>query len=231
MKYFIVWCAVLIIQINLVAQQYNKEIIDSLEKISLSETRSSYFAAMYKNAILKTNDQINSKTQSTKDFVIAFEKEFSRLFFKCVEDSKNGMPVFSNWKNYYEKKSLNKIQYITIGINAHINGDFWRALSTAHSYDSICKYRKELFSFQKSMNSVADSIYKAEKNYKRVNTLHLLTFGLDRKFSKLMVRKWRKRQIRFAMLSYTHEDRLKKKLKHLNNQMKRFDRFVIKWLR
>ena len=231
MKTIYLSCFCLLLFAPAKSQSYNTEILDSLRSIIRENDQSKYFASIYCNAVLKTNQQAYTKNEELRKFVFDFEASFSHFFLEAHRQHKTGEPIFDNWKPYYTKDSLNDLQYMIIGINAHINGDFWKALVQTHSYDSIRKYKKDLVRFQSSLNFIIDSLYKEKKEYKRVRAIHTITLGLDKLLAHQMILKWRKKQIRLALLYYRNYDRLDKKLKRLNRKIYRFDRFAVRWLR
>ena len=230
MKAFYLYCLCLLLPLAGFSQSYNTEILDSLETIIRENDQTKYFAGIYCNAVRKTNQQAYTKNAELRKFVFDFEASFSHFFLEAHRLHKSGEPMPDNWKPYYAKDSLNELQYMIIGINAHINGDFWKALVQTHSYDSIRKYKKELIRFQSSLNFIIDSLYKEKKQYKRVRTIHTVTLGLDKLLAHQMILQWRKKQVRLSLLYYRNHDRLDKKLKRLNKRINRFDRFAIRWL-
>lgn len=227
--YFFFFC--LLLPFTGISQPYNTGILDSLEKIIKENDQSKYFAGIYCNAVRKTNEQAYTKNEELKKFVFDFETSFSHFFLEAHRLHKSGETMPDNWKPYYAKDSLNELQYMIIGINAHINGDFWRALVQTHSYDSIRKYKKGLIRFQSSLNFIIDSLYKEKKQYRRVRAIHTVTLGLDKLLAHQMILNWRKKQVRLSLLYYRNHDRLDKKLKRLNKRTNRFNRFTVRWLR
>ncbi len=230
MKTIYISCLFLFLFASAKSQSYNTGILDSLQNIIKENDQSKYFASVYCNAVRKTNEQAYTKKEAVRKFVFDFEASFSHFFLEAHRLHKTGGPMLDNWKPYYAADSLNELQYMIIGINAHINGDFWKALVQTHSYDSIRKYKRELIRFQSSLNFIIDSLYKEKKQYKKVRTIHTVTLGLDKLLAHQMILQWRKKQIRLSLLYYRNHHRLDKKLKRLHKQSSRFDRFAVRWL-
>jgi hypothetical protein len=214
------------------AQQdaYNTALLDTLQQIENSNTASKHFAGLYKKAIQITNVYAHGQPQAVKDFIFGFEAAFGPKFFAAHSMASMGKPVSNVWQAYYADSGLNPLQYQFIGMNAHINGDMYKALIEEYNFDTLKKYQYHLIKFQKAFNTFFDSIYTTTKVYKKVSSLHLLTLGLDKNYGRQMVLRWRKRQVKLALWYYAQPKKFERRRKKLDNSMQRFNRFAIKWL-
>lgn len=156
------------------------------------------------------------------------EKAFAELFFHSAETFRAGNKIPPEWKSYYADSSLKPIQYQLLGINAHINGDIWKALVNEFSNEEIRAYKKAYHQFGKELTAQYKSFY-----YLSVNTnpkLHLLdqaSLGFAKWYGTWMLKKWRKRQLRMAHLYQTDKKRFDQQSKKLNRKMELINRLIL----
>lgn len=212
-------------------QKYNESLLDTLQQIASSNTTAKYFAQLYYNTITATNSYAATKPDSVKDFIFGFESLFAPAFFNSYQNFISHRPQTYEWEQYYSDTTLTALQYHFIGMNAHINGDMWRCLKDKYGYDTLKKYRKELLHFQKTLNSVFDSMYTTSRQYKKVRTLHLITVGMDKIMGRQMILHWRKRQVRLALQYYRHPQKCRRKIKYMHQRMQRYNHFAVHWIK
>ncbi len=217
---------------NIKAQQpYNSKLLDTLQNISNTPSISKHFAKLYFKAIEITNTYATTQPEYIKQFIFGFEDQFGPLFFKAHYNNDSSFSIPKNWEAYYKNTTLNELQYQFIGMNAHINGDMWKALVSKYSYDTLSKYKKPLLDFQGTFNNFFDSIYSITKKYKKVRTLHFATFGLDKVIGRRMVYRWRKNQVTLALLSFKQPKKFKRKLNRLEKKINRINKYALKYLK
>lgn len=222
----IFFCAVF--TCSFIKAQVPAEVRDSLYKIAGSQTISRHFATLYFNFGREADTFTAGQDAAAARFITAFEKNFAAYFFNAVQTAQEPAAQTFSWQRYYSRLDLNAFQYYFTGMNAHINGDMWQALVTAHSYDSIKKYRQALISFQRPLNIIFDSAYTACRKYKKINQFHNLTLGLGKWYGKKMILHWRKKQIQLALLYYTNSAMFSRRLHKTYRKMKRLDAVVLK---
>jgi hypothetical protein len=210
---------------------YNQALLDTLQEIVHTNTPAKYFARLYSQTIEITNIHAHKLPDSVKRFVFGLESFFAPAFFRSYQNFINDKPQAIAWRQYYADTTLNELQYQFMGMNAHINGDLWIALKDTYSYDTLRKYKQQLIKFQAVLNTLLNSIYITSGKYKKVRQLHLLTLGLDKNWGRRMVRHWRKRQLRLALLFYTSPEKCNRKLKRLNVKMQHYNSFALRWLK
>ncbi|MBS1511542.1 MAG: hypothetical protein JST86_11915 [Bacteroidetes bacterium] len=212
-------------------KRFNDALLDTLEHIAAQETPAKYFAQLYHGIIEKTNDYAATLPDSVQRFVFRFESLFAPFFFQSYNKYIHHEQPDAPWVRYFDSVPKNPLQYMFIGMNAHINGDMCLALVNQFSYDTIKKYRVPLLHFQSVLNAYFDSVYTGGWHYHRVCELNLLSFGADRQLGKYMISHWRKRQERLALLYYSHPLRYQRKNKRLVKKMQSYDVFALKWIR
>jgi hypothetical protein len=230
-KYFFVF--VVLCSQKVVAQipRYNAALLDTLAAISNDTTPSKHFAQLYYKAIQITNSYAHTQPQHVKQFIFGFEEKFGPLFFKAHHNFIANKSIPQTWQVYYSSNNYTPLQYQFLGMNAHVNGDMWKALVNAYTADTLQYYKKDLLRFQKAFNTFFDSIYSTTKQYKKVRTIHVLTLGLDKPLGRKMVYKWRKLQVNLAIWYTTKPNKFKRKLKRLQSKIKRWNKFAIRWLK
>lgn len=147
---------------------FNKPLIDSLSKIGNSNTTSCHFAKLYLETILITNKYLETQSDSIKQFVFGFESQFANYFFQAHQNYILNQPQNKIWHQYYSDTSLNKLQYLFLGMNAHINGDMGNALKDVYDLSTLKKYTPYLLRFQRSIENLYDSVYTTGKSFKKV---------------------------------------------------------------
>ncbi|GAB2805637.1 DUF5995 family protein [Ferruginibacter profundus] len=211
--------------------RYNALLLDTLQEIAGSNTPSKHFARLYYKAIESTNGYTITKPDSVKQFIFGFESVFAPAFFRSYRNYLTHQPQEFSWQHYYADTGLNELQYQFMGMNAHINGDMWRALKDKYGYDTLKKYRQPLLQFQKTLNSFFDSIYTATVKYKKVKRLHLFTLGADKIMGRQMIFTWRRRQVQMALLFYSNPAKCKRKLRRVKKRMQHYDKFAANWIK
>jgi hypothetical protein len=206
---------------------HNKVLLDSLNEISNSTRISRHFSKLYYKAIEITNRFANDKPENVQQFVFGFESYFGPYFLKADRDYAANKKVSGVWEAYYRYDTLSEMQYQFMGMNTHINGDMHRALIAKYSYDTLKKYKPELVSFQKALNVYFDSLYNTTFKYKKLRSMHHATLGMDRLLGRKMVLHWRMRQINLALLYYTNPKRYRRRCRHLEKVMDRWNRNVL----
>lgn len=208
--------------------RYNAALLDTLQHLHLQGGRSAAFAHLYYKAIEITNHHAHGKPADVQQFIFRFEDAFGPLFFAACRQPQASTPW---WQAYFDTtRPYTLLQQQAIGMNAHINGDMWLALVQAHPYDSLRRHHRELMGFQKAFNVFFDSMHQQLLYLPRVRTLHTLTLGLDKPYGRALIRRWRHRQVRLALLHYSHPRRHARKLERVHTRLYRFNRQVEKWL-
>lgn len=202
---------------------------DSLYKIAGNQTISGHFAFLYYKSSLEADKYAATQDVAAGNFLTVFEKSFATYFFEAAKKGQQPQLQTFSWQRYYNRCDLNAFQYYLLGMNAHINGDMWQALVTAHPYDSIKKYRQAITDFQHPLAVLFDSTYTACRKFKKLNRFHHLTLGLGKWYGKKMMLHWRKKQLQLALLYYNNTAKFNRRLHKTHCNMKRLDALLIKW--
>jgi hypothetical protein len=119
-----------------------------------------------------------------------------------------------------------------MGANAHINGDIWQTMVASFSLDEIRKLESDYKDYNRSLGKLFNDLFSmGTKSHKRLRDLHLITLGLDKVYGRMMMRKWRSRQFKLAVLHLKNNEKFKKLKRRTDKKREKIDRMIIKWLR
>lgn len=231
MRYFFTLIVLCVSLVSYPQEVYNKPLIDSLTSITNTNTPSRHFAKLYLETILITNEHLVTQTDSIRQFVIGFETQFANYFFQAHQNYILNLPQDEIWKKYYSDTSLNELQFLFLGMNAHINGDMGNALKDIYDLSTLKKYTPNLLRFQRSIEDLYERIYLTGKPFKKVKKLHILTLGFDKLIGRKLILKWRKRQVKLAISYYSNEKKYNKLRRKINRKMYKSNQFALKWIR
>jgi len=118
-----------------------------------------------------------------------------------------------------------------MGANAHINGDIWQALTDNFSIGEIRQLKPFYKKYHRSISKICDELWRSGvRSDKRLHDLHVLTFGLDRVYGKIMLKKWRNRQLRLAILKFETPKRFTALKKRIDKKRNRIDKMITRRL-
>lgn len=227
MKIVLLVCLLLAGKLTGAQPVYNKPLLDSLQLLRQGNSPARHFAALYYQAVEITNKRLALQPDSVKNFVCGFEAAFGPIFLHARQDNTGDTNA---WKYYYADTAYNLLQYQFIGMNVHINGDMWLALKGRYNYDTLKKYKRPLLKFQRALNTFFDSMYVTTRKFRKLQSLHYLTLGLDKPLGRLIIYHWRKKQVQLAMLYYRNPCKWRRKLTQSQRRIRRWNRFVAKWI-
>jgi hypothetical protein len=203
-------------------------ILKKLDSLRQSPSIACHFASIYFASTIKAVNFFQDKDDSVQLFMQRLETRFASLFFNsvvCYNEHTTTSPV---WKTYFSDTSFSFLQYQLLGINAHINGDIWKALTAEFTLQEIKANKKYYYLFEKRLIRQYNEFYnEALISDKKTLLLHQVSFGLDKLYGKLILNRWRKRQMRLAILYYSDPVQFEKKLKTLQVKMKRLDNMIV----
>ena len=203
-------------------------LLHKLDSIKNSASISRHFAGLYFTTTSEAVDFFLNKEESVREFMQRLETRFAAYFFRSADAFTRGTVIPSEWKAYFSGSAFSSLQYQLLGINAHINGDIWQALTTEFSFQEILENKKYYFDFQKGLAREYRNFYISSVNSNATTRmLHGVSLGLDRLYGKIMLAKWRKRQMQLAILYYTDKDRLLKKLGKLKRKMDHLNQLIL----
>ncbi|HEX7844396.1 MAG TPA: DUF5995 family protein, partial [Chitinophagaceae bacterium] len=205
------------------------DLLLTMDSIANSSSVSKYFAGIYLETTVEAVDYFSQKNTRAQELIERLEVRFAHYFFRSAIAYQNKLPVHEEWKAYYADSTATPLRYILYGINAHINGDIWQALVAEFSAGEIEElkpyyflYRKELLKNYK--NYYADALASNPK----MRTIHAASFGFDKLYGKILLGRWRKRQMELAELYFTNRSLFEKKKEKLHRRMNRLNELIRK---
>jgi len=207
-------------------------LITKLDSVRTSGDRTCYFGELYLTATLDADKYISSLEAPMQQLMKRLEENFAFYFFRAVEANDNGIDIPDEWKNYFNSRNdLSPLQLKLIGANAHINGDIWQAMVSGFTLGEIKKMKPVYKEYSRSLKKVFTDLFEtATRSNKRLRDLHIVTLGLDKIYGKMMLRKWRNRQLRLAIYNFRDPERFRELKKRIDSKRKKIDRMIIKKL-
>ncbi len=206
-------------------------LLQKLDSIQKSQSVARHFAELYFSTTVKAANYFLNRGKRENDFIQRFEKRFAEFFFSSAEAHMQRIPVPGEWYTYFTDTALSPLQYKLLGINAHINGDIWKVLTVEFSLEEIEENRDSYFSFQKGLIQQYREFYvSCRKTSSKIRMLHVVTAGLDKLYGKMMLTRWRKRQLQLAFLYFNDPQKFDTKLKKLRQKMDHIDRLILRHL-
>lgn len=180
-------------------------LLQKLDSIKKSQSVARHFAELYFSTTAKAANYFLNRSKKENDFIQRFETRFAEFFFRSTEAHTERSPIPRKWKAYFADTALSPLQYKLLGINAHINGDIWKVLTVEFSLKEIEENRDSYFSFQKRLKDQYREFYdSSRKSSAKIRLLHMVTAGLDKLYGKMMLTRWRKRQLQMAFLYFNN---------------------------
>jgi hypothetical protein len=214
------------------AQVSNEEVmlLRQLDSLRNREGISRHFAALYFTTTVQAARFFEFENESGKEFIRRMETRFAGLFFRAVNAYSQKENIPSVWYDYF-RDSLSPVQYRLLGINAHINGDIWQALTREFNLQELLDHKKTYYRFQKGLARVYRDFYnESVQSHTKTRVLNNVSLGVSKWYGKELLRKWRKRQLHLAILHFTDQTRFQKELEKTERKRKAINQLIItKW--
>ncbi len=217
---------------HLVAAQISDRsivLLTRLDSVRQSNSISKHFAAIYFETTIGAVNYFSTADERVQQLMERLELQFASYFLRAAEAHTQKETIDRPWQAYYLDSSAPSLRYILYGINAHINGDIWQALTTAFTAAEIEELKPWYFAYYNELRKEYEAVYRTGlAQNKRLRLLHALTMGLDKAYGKIMLKRWRNRQVKLAVLYFHDQALFEKKLKKLQRKTRRLDRLIRK---
>lgn len=205
------------------------KLLHKLDSISNSPSVSSYFAEIYFATMVNAIRFFAGMDDSSKKNIRLMELEFANYFFSSADAYAGKQEIPSSWQAYYADTSASPVRHLLLGVNAHINGDIWKALITSFSLEEMKALKPTYDSYYSGLLRIYEDVYQTVfSGSAALRAVHIASFGLDKWYGKILLRRWIKRQMTLACLYYSNPPRFRKKQKQLLRKMDRMNRLVRK---
>jgi hypothetical protein len=208
------------------------KLLYKLDSISKASSVSSYFATVYFDAMENAVRFFASADDTARKNIRQMEKQFVNYFISSAEAFANRLAIPASWQAYYADTSASPLRHLLLGVNAHLNGDIWRALVSSFSLEEIKTLAPTYNSYYCGLLDIYEEVYReAFSRNRSLKLLHTASLGLDKWYGKILLRRWLKRQLRLATWYYSDPPRFQKKLKKLDGKMNRLNREITRHFR
>jgi hypothetical protein len=211
---------------NKVAKNY-LQLIDS---IAHTTGISSHFARIYSKALENIATGTQGMDSATAEFIKKFENAFAESFLNACLDNVNGnLSPASEWKCFFSNPMARNWQLILLGVNVHVNMDFWQAMVNNFSEQEIRQHKKQLLACKSSIAKVYSQFFDtliAENRY--VRFINSFTKGLAKKLGEKLIYKWRRRNINLAVMFYDNHEKFKRRWVIIQKKKQKIDQVILR---
>jgi hypothetical protein len=208
------------------------KLLHKLDSISKAPSVSRYFADIYFTAMVNAIRFFACTDDTARKNIRQMEMQFSNYFISSAEAYANKSSIRASWQAYYADTSASPVRHLLLGVNAHLNGDIWRALVSSFSLDEIKALAPTYNSYYCGLLVIYEDVYQeALSQSTSLKLLHTASLGLDKWYGKILLRRWLKRQLKLATWYYSNPARFQKKVKKLDGKMNRLNRLVTRHFR
>ena len=204
--------------------------IQQIDSIAHTTGIASHFAKVYSQSMGNIAIQMQKEDSGANNFIKQFEIGFAGYFLDaCMEEKDGNFSPAPVWKCYFSSIDAQPWQMVLLGVNAHINGEMWRALVENFSQNDIRRYKKQFLELQLSVAKLYNPFFDTimvQNNYLRF--INGFTKGLARKFGERVVYKWRRRQVQLAILFYHAPEKFRKRQALVNRKKQRVDQLILR---
>ena len=215
------------------SNNYNQAQLNPVQQVdSIAHTMgiASHFARAYSQLMENIGIQIQTADSGANIFIKQFESVYAGYFLNACMDEKSGnFSPASVWHLYFSRSDALSWQLVLLGVNAHINGEMWRALVENFSENDILRYKRQFLVLQQSVAKLYNPFFDTimvQNNYLRF--INGFTKGLARKFGERVVYKWRRRQVQLAILFYHAPEKFRKRQAMINRKKQRVDQLILR---
>jgi len=191
---------------------------------------SGHFSRVYSKTMRNIASQAEGMENDQKLFIKRFEAAFADYFLKACFAYKSGdLSETSEWKCFYSSPDARPWQIVLLGVNAHINIDFWQALTDNFSEKEIRQNKKQLLACRSSVAKVYSQLYNTMTGESRyLNFINGFTKGFARELGEKIMFKWRRRAIDLAILFYHNPEKFKKRWLIIRKKKNKNDKLILR---
>jgi hypothetical protein len=198
--------------------------LDSMARIP---GQPAYFSEIYLATVQSVEKKLKVANPQEHAFIRKYELGFMQFFIDDCFHFSRKEPVSSVWTNYFSDLKGTPLRLQLKGVNAHVNGDVWKALTQSFSFRELKENRHNFLMYQAALNNAVDQFYfKYLKKNNKLRVFHIASLGLLRNMGHLLLKRWRARQVKIALLYYNNPSRFKKKRADLDKKRERINRFI-----
>ena len=200
---------------------------------SIGETSDSarHFCKIYSKTMKTVAFQLQDMDSGSKIFIEKFEIGFADYFLRAWnDDKKNNLSPASGWKCFFSHLNAKPWQIVLLGVNAHTNIDIWPTLVNNFSEKEIRLYKKLMLTMQSSVSKMYYQFFDtlmAQHGY--LKFINSVTLGFAKKFGEQIIYKWRRRNVKLAILYYRDKKRFARRLAIVTRKKQTNDRKILRY--
>ncbi|MEI9810137.1 MAG: DUF5995 family protein [Bacteroidota bacterium] len=136
-------------------------LLKRLDSVRNSSSISRHFAEIYFQTTVNAVHFFSAADIKVQHLMERMETGFAGYFFRSANAYADNQVVPGEWKAYYKDKNAPSLQYILFGINAHINGDIWQALTNEFSQKELDELKTPYFLYYKQLLKEYRRVYES----------------------------------------------------------------------
>ncbi len=205
--------------------------VQRVDSIGQTSEIAGHFCKIYSKTMKTVAFQLQDMDSGSKIFIEKFEIGFADYFLRAWDDDKkNNLSPVSEWKCFFSTPDAKPWQIVLLGVNAHTNIDIWQTLVNNFSEKEIRLYKKLMLTMQSSVSNIYYQFFDtllAQNGYLRF--INSVTMGFAKKFGEQIVYKWRRRNVKLAILFYQNKERFARKLAIVIRKKQMNDRKILRY--
>lgn len=206
------------------------ELVTKLDSVRMCTGKEKHFGELYLQTTHLAEKYIETLPDNDRQLMKKLEESFAIYFFRAIDSSNKNAEVSEEWRNYFNG-NYSPLQLRLMGANAHINGDIWQALAYNFSVEEIRRLKPFYKNYDRSIRKIYEGLFESGiRTDKRLHDLHVLTLGLDKVYGRMMLQKWRNRQMRLAILKFEDQDKFVTLKKKVDRKRNNIDNMIIRRL-
>jgi len=211
-------------------QHLSVAVTTRLDSVTLCPGRERHFGELYLQTTRLADTYIEALPEQGKRLMKRLEESFVTYFLRAINANNSNIEIPDEWKTYFAGDH-SPLQLKLIGANAHINGDIWQALTNNFSAEEIGQVKPFYKKYYKYISRSFDELFQSGiRSDKRLRHLHFITLGFDKLYGRMMLKKWRDRQLRLAILKFEYPNRFVAMKKRIDKKRHRIDKMIIRRL-
>lgn len=207
-----------------------KNYLQLIDSIAHTTGIPSHFARIYSKALENIATGTQGMDSATASFIKKFENAFAESFLNaCLDNESGNLSATSEWKCLFSNPNAKPWQLVLLGVNVHVNMDFWQAMVNNFSEQKIRQHKKQLLACKSSIAKVYSQFFDmliAENEY--VRFINSFTNGLAKKLGEKLVYKWRRRNINLAVMFYDNHEKFKRGWAIIKRKKQKIDQVILR---
>jgi hypothetical protein len=204
--------------------------IQKCDSIAGTTGVASQFAKIYSASLKQIFLGLQQKDPALQQFISKFDQRFLQYFLDAAAAQEiRQLESTSPWQFYFSPSELKPWQLMLLGVNTHINADMWQALVNSCSEEEIRKYRKQFLALEGAIIKAYEPFFDemiGDNSYLRF--MNAFTRGFAKFAGERWLYKWRKRNLRLAILYYDNPAKFKRKLIQVKKKKEKIDKLISK---